>query len=189
MSAQNEKLVPAAVPPEAVPVLERLGEGARDALTDEMVGRLAETLSGGMTLLDQLNRSGLEQALPVLAQMVQSGDLERLANLARLLGSAQDALTDEMIGRLAETLSGGMTLLDQINRNGAERLVRILTRLETVESMLVGLQEAAKAVEEEPETRGMKGLWRLIKNRENQRALRFFVAVGKELQKRCRAGC
>ncbi|MDE2089873.1 MAG: hypothetical protein KGJ12_07620, partial [Gammaproteobacteria bacterium] len=126
MSAHNEKLAPAAVPPEAGSVLERLGEGARDALTDEMVGRLAETLSGGMTLLDQVNRAGLEQALPVLAQMVQSGDLERVAHLARLVGSAQDALTDEMVGRLAETLSGGMTLLDQLNRSGLDQALPVL---------------------------------------------------------------
>ena len=211
MSAHNEKLAPAA-PPEAVSVLERLGEGARDALTDEMVGRLAETVSGGMTLLDQLNRSGLDQALPVLARMVESGDLERLAQLARLVGSAQDALTDEMVGRLAEMVSGGMTLLDKANRAGvdhaisllerltsrltpamvdkiADRLPRLLEALERLEQqhlledMLQSLVNAGQDAGRLPAPKGgLGGLWTLVKQRDTQETLQFFALFGKHFR-------
>ena len=175
--------------PDSGDALQRLGQGARDALTDEMVGRLAETVSGGMTLLDQINRSGLDKAIPILAQLAQSGDLERVAQLARLYGSAQDALTDEMIGRLAEMAGGGMTLLDQVNRHGAERLISLLTRLETVEAMLEGMQAAAQSIERNPPATGLRGLWQMLTNRENHKVLHFFMAVGRELQKRCQTGC
>ena len=174
---------------ERIAQLARLVGSAQDAVTDEMVGRLAETVSGGMTLIDQVNRSGLDKAIPILAQMAQNGDLERVAQMARLFGSAQDALTDEMIGRLTEMVSGGMTLLDQVNRNGAERLISILTRLETVEAMLEGVQEAAQSIERNPPATGLRGLWQMLTNSENHKVLHFFMAVGRELQKRCQAGC
>ncbi len=174
---------------ERVANMARLIGSAQDSLTDEMVGRLGATVSDGMTLLDQVNRSGLDKAIPVLAQMAQNGDLERVAQMARLIGSAQDSLTDEMVGRLTEMVSGGMTLLDQVNRNGAARLVSILTRLETVEAMLQGVQEAAHAIEKEPPPAGLRGLWKMITNRDNHKVFHFFMAVGKELQQRCSKGC
>ena len=169
--------------------MQRLGQGACDALTDEMIGRLSETVSGGLTLLDQINRSGLDKAIPVLARMAQNGDLERIAQLARLVGTAQDALTDEMVGRLAEMVSGGMTLLDQVNRNGAARLINILTRLETVEALLEGVQAAAQSVERQPPPAGRRGIWKMITDRDNHKVMHFFMAVGKELQRRCGTKC
>jgi uncharacterized protein YjgD (DUF1641 family) len=176
-------------PLDSATAMQRLGQGACDALTDEMIGRLSETISNGMTLLDQINRSGLDKAIPVLAQMAQNGDLERVAQMARLIGSAQDSLTDEMVGRLTEMVSGGMTLLDQVNRNGAARLINILTRLETVEAMLEGVQEAAHSVERNPPPAGLRGLWKMITDRDNHKVMHFFMAVGKELQQRCSKGC
>ena len=61
--------------------VQRVVEAARDALTDEMVGRLTEAVGEGLSLLDQVNRSGLEKALPSIARMVRDGDLERLVQL------------------------------------------------------------------------------------------------------------
>ena len=174
---------------ERVAQMARLIGSAQDSLTDEMVGRLTETVSGGLSLLDQVNRSGLDKAIPVLAQMAQSGDLERVAQMARFIGSAQDSLTDEMVGRLTEMISGGMTLLDQVNRNGAARLINILTRLETVEAMLEGVQEAAHSIERNPPPAGLRGLWKMITDRDNHKVMHFFMAVGKELQRRCSKGC
>src|SRR5512147_1505913 len=109
---------------------ERLLAAARDSLSDEMVGRLAGTATDAMDLIDRVNRTGLYKAIPALADLVNNGDLDRLAKLARVYGSAEDALSDEMIGRLAETAAEGMSLLDRLNRGGAGRLVELLARLE-----------------------------------------------------------
>lgn len=116
--------------------VERLSQLARvycaseDALTDEMVGRLTQAVGDGLALLDEVNRSGLGRAIPALAQMVDNGDLDRLVKLARVYGSAEDALTDEMVGRLTETVGNGLSLLDRASRGGAEHVVKMLEGLD-----------------------------------------------------------
>lgn len=191
--------------------LERLSQLARvyhasqDALTDEMVGRLTEAVGGGLSLLDQVNRSGLEQALPTISRMATDGDLERLSQLARLYSSAQDALTDEMVGRLAETVGEGLSLLDRLNRGGAGRLVEMLERMEStgaleriantlpqlldrldmVAGLLGCLESAATASRAQPAPGGIGSLWRIMTDENTVRSLQFLLTVGEQLQEKC----
>ena len=109
--------------------LERLLAGARDALTDDIVARLSATAADGMDLLDRINRSGIADALPTLTRMVRDGDLERLAGLARWAGSAQDALTDDIVSRLSHTAGASLDLLDRVNRSGIERALPAISEL------------------------------------------------------------
>jgi hypothetical protein len=109
--------------------LERLFESARDSLTDDMVTRLSATLADGMDLLDRVNRSGIANALPALAQLVENGDLERMVELARLVASAQDSMSDDIVGRLAATVGDGMDLLDRVNRSGVSRALPAITQM------------------------------------------------------------
>jgi hypothetical protein len=191
--------------------LERLSQLARvyhasqDALTDEMVSRLTEAVGGGLSLLDQVNRSGLEKALPVISRMAVDGDLERLSQLARVYSSAQDALTDEMIGRLAETLGEGLSLLDRLNRGGAGRLVemlehlqstgaleriatslpQLLERLDMVAGMLGCLESAASKSRQQPAAGGIGSLWRIMTDEKTIQSLQFLLAMGEQLQENC----
>ncbi|MBY0578388.1 MAG: hypothetical protein K2P57_05010 [Burkholderiales bacterium] len=186
--------------------VESVVEAARDALTDEMVGRLTGAVGGGLTLIDQIDRAGLGKAIPVIAEMVNNGDLDRLVHLARVYGSAQDALTDEMVGRLSETLGEGLSLLDRFSRGGALRLVEMLERLDAsgalertaailpqlvdrlgmLENMLQCVEEAAaESVKAAPSCGGIGGLWTLMKDPENQESLRFLISVGKKLRTKC----
>ena len=109
--------------------VERVVSAARDALTDEMVTRLASTAGDAVELMDQVNRAGLARAIPALAQMVNNGDLERLSQVARLYSSAQDALTDEMVTRLSQAVGDGLALLDQVNRAGLDRAIPALAEM------------------------------------------------------------
>jgi len=186
---------------------ERVLAAARDSLSDEMVSRLAGTATDAMDLIDRVNRTGLYKAIPALADLVNNGDLDRLAKLARVYGSAEDALSDEMIGRIAETAAEGMSLLDRLNRGGAGRLVELLARLEasgdlhriaqaiprlvdrldTLESMLHGFEAAGEKTAKGPRAGGgFGGLWSLMREAENQDALRFLINLGKEMQARAR---
>jgi len=130
--------------------LGRLLDGARDALTDDMVTRLSATASESLDLLDRINRSGIADALPVLAQMVKSGDLERAANLVRLAGAGQDALTDDIVSRLAQTACGGLDLLDRVNRSGVADALPAISALVNNGDLdrLVGLARLAQSIQD-----------------------------------------
>jgi uncharacterized protein YjgD (DUF1641 family) len=179
---------------------ERLLVAARDALTDEMVTRIAATATDAMDLIDRVNRTGLYKAIPAIAELANSGDLDRLARLARLYSSAEDALTDDMVNRLAETAAEGLSLLDRLNRGGAGRMVellarlessgslkrladtlpRLLQRLDTLDSMLHALESATATAAAEPKSAGgVGGLWSLLREPDNQDALRYLINIGK----------
>ena len=184
--------------------IERVIAAAHDALTDEMVSRLASTASDAIDLMDQVNRAGLSRAIPALAEMVNNGDLNRLVKLARVYGSAEDALTDEMVGRLTETVGNGLSLLDRASRGGAEHVIkmleglqesgaleRIATRLPQLADRLAAVQEVLRSIDEAAAVSraaattagGIGGLWHLMRDPETQETLRFMLAVGKQLRK------
>ena len=183
--------------------LARLMSSAQDALTDEMVTRLAGMWSETVTMIDQANRAGLARALPAIARLVENGDLDRISQLARVYSSAQDALTDEMVGRMAETIGNGLLLLDRVNRGGAESVVgmleslnasgalerlsatlpQLLERLTMVQQLLQAVDDASaasRAAQASPG--GLGGLWHLMRDPEAQDTLRFLLDVGKKLR-------
>ena len=182
----------------------RLYSSAQDALTDEMVTRLSQAVGDGLALLDQVNRAGLDRAIPALAEMVNNGDLNRLVKLVRVYGSAEDALTDEMVSRLVDTVGNGLSLLDRFSRGGAEHVVKMLEglqesgalerlatmlpqladRLATVQEVLQSIDAAAATSRTAPPSGGgFGGLWHLMRDPEAQDTLRFMLAVSKELRK------
>jgi uncharacterized protein YjgD (DUF1641 family) len=167
--------------------LARLAGSAQDALTDDMVGRLAGTAASGIDLLDRANRSGIAKALPAIAQLVENGDLDRLVELARLVGSAQDALTDDMVGRLARVASESIVLVDRLTRSdGFLRLIGLLERPDIQESLAGLLEAVAKAREQgrgAPSKGGIGGAVRLMSDPETQDALRFMAGLSKALTK------
>jgi uncharacterized protein YjgD (DUF1641 family) len=184
--------------------LQRVVEAARDALTDVMVERLSEAAGEGLSLLDQINRSGLEKALPSIARMVADGDLERIVQLARVYGSAEDALSDEMIGRLAETIVEGLSLMDRLSRGGALQLVemlekmhasgaleriaatlpKLMERLDAVEHVLGSLENAVAETSLLPAPEGgLGGVWQIMRDPETQRSLQLLQNFGKHLGK------
>lgn len=181
--------------------LARVYGSAEDALTEEMVGRIAAAASDGLSLMDQVNRSGLEKALPTLTRLVADGDMERLAQLARVYGAAQDAMSEEIIGRLAEAMSEGLSLLDRLNRGGAGRLVEMLAKLEAsgslqrvanllpmfvdrldmVGGLLESMETAAKQAEAERGEGGIVAMYKMLTDSRTQETLRFMLALGQHM--------
>jgi uncharacterized protein YjgD (DUF1641 family) len=185
--------------------LERLTAAARDSLTDEMVSRLSATVAEGVDLLDRINRSGVARALPAVAQLVENGDLDRLVALARTYGAAQDALTDEMVSRVAQTASESLSIMDRLHRAGAERLVDAFARLansgalerldtlgerltasfDLLERIIGALESANRELETKAAAGGgLGGLWRIMREPENQETLRFLLALGRGFRNR-----
>lgn len=184
----------------------RVFGSAEDALTDDMIGRLTAAVGGGLELIDQVHRAGLEKALPVLSRLVADGDLERIAHLARLIGSAEDAMTDDMVGRLAATAGEGMSMIDRITRGPFARLVsivehmdetgfldrlaeavpRLVEHADNVERLLGCLQEAGKeARSAPPQPGGIGGLWRMMRDPDSQMTLHFLLTLGRKMRTAC----
>jgi uncharacterized protein YjgD (DUF1641 family) len=151
-----------------------------------MVGRLAGTLGGGLDMLDRANRSGIVHALPAIAELVENGDLERIVHLARLVGSAQDALTDDMIGRLARVASESLCLLDRLTRSdGFMRMLGILEREDVQEAFTAFLEAVcvarSEAREAPPPKGGLGNMIKLAKDPDTQAAMQLMAGMGKHL--------
>jgi uncharacterized protein YjgD (DUF1641 family) len=168
--------------------LARLAGSAEDALTDDMVGRLAATVGNGLDMLDSANRSGIARALPAVAKLVENGDLDRLVDLARLVGSAQDALTDDMIGRLARVASESLFLVDRLTRSdGFMRLIAILEREEIQETLMAFLEAVSAARDEtgkaQPPKGGLGGMMKMAADKDTQAAMQLAVSMSKHLSR------
>jgi uncharacterized protein YjgD (DUF1641 family) len=189
--------------------VEGLMRAARDSVTDDMIARLADSAGQAMDILDRINRSGVADALPAIAAMVRNRDLERLTHYARMMGAAEDAVTDDMLERFA-TLAGEATmvvdrlnrsgvtkvidLLDQLNTSGAlERIVQklpaVVDNIDLIEKSLTCMAEASKEVKSaQPPGGGIMPLLSMMRDPENQKALQFFLALGRRLRQACVAG-
>lgn len=172
-----------------VVALARVMGSAGDAMSDDIVGRMGAMAGDSMVLLDKVNRSKLERVLPAMDRLVESGDLDRAVNGARLLGAAGDAMTDDIVARLGETASELMCIADRLSRSeGLFRLLDVLDRQDVVEN-LVNLSEAvagARAEEDaEPErdTGGLGGIYRTVVDGDVQDALNFLARVHRHYRK------
>ncbi|MBV1703408.1 MAG: DUF1641 domain-containing protein [Hyphomicrobiales bacterium] len=168
--------------------LARVVGAAQDSLSDDIVTRLASMATGGLDLLDRVNRSGVAKALPTLTAMIENGDLERLAGLARTLGSAQDSLSDDIVGRLARVGAEALALVDRLTRNGlGMRLLALVERVEgshlpqhLVDAVETAGQQAAKAP---PAKGGIGGAIKLLSDPDNQQALAYALSILKALRR------
>ncbi len=172
--------------------LARLIGSARDAMSDEMVSRLSAMTGDGLDLLDRVIRSGVVKALPTITTLVENGDLERLVHLARLAGAAQDAMSDEMISRMAGMAGDILRLVDRITRAGtAERLLEVAEQIEKTHAIMDLLQSLASAAEEAAHVPapkgGVGGLWEIIKQPETQQTIQFLILVGRHFRPHRRA--
>lgn len=110
-------------------------------------------------------------------------DLEQLSELATLVSSARDALSDDMVTRLAGAFSEGITLLDRLTRNqGLMRLLQVLDRPET-QHLLMSLADALGQMSRElatapPARGGIAGLWKLAREPGTQEGIRALSLLG-----------
>jgi len=113
-------------------------------------------------------------------------DLQRLVEFAQLVTAGRDAMSDEIVTRLAGAMSEGLTLLDRLTRNeGLMHLLKVLDRQET-QYMLVALSDAIHAASQEipaapPATGGLACMMRVARDPGTQEGLRLLSVFGKHL--------
>lgn len=113
-------------------------------------------------------------------------DLHQLAELSTLIAAARDALSDDIVSRVASALSEGITLLDRLTRN--EGLVHLLQELDRPENQrfLICLSnaftEASRDLATAPPSKGGIGsLLRLVNDPGTQEGLRLVSMIGSHL--------
>jgi len=152
----------------------RLAESATDALSDDIIARLAELAGDSLVLLEQINQSQVDKALPAINRLVENGDLDRLVNLTRVLGSAADALSDDIVARLSETLSELMCITDRLARNESlQQMLRLLENQPLMDTVIKLADAAAEVSTEaaEESAGGIVGVYKTMTNAEVQTAL------------------
>jgi len=113
-------------------------------------------------------------------------DLQRLVEFAQLVTAGRDAMSDEIVTRLAGAMSEGLTLLDRLTRNeGLMHLLKVLDRQET-QYLLVALSDAIHAASQEipaapPATGGLACMMRVARDPGTQEGLRLLSVFGKHL--------
>ncbi len=122
---------------------------------------------------------------------VSERDLERIAEMATLFAAAQDALTDDMVSRLAGSFSEGITLLDRLTRNeGLIKLLHILDKPE-MQHLLISLSHGLTKMSREfattpPSTGGLVSLLKLATDPGTQEGLRSLSLLGKYMDESMR---
>ncbi len=120
-----------------------------------------------------------------------AGDLDQLYELATLVTSARDAMSDEIINRMSSAFSEGITLLDRVTRNeGLMHLFRVLDRPES-QQLLMSLGDAISAMSRElaaapPAKGGLVGMLQLARKPGTQEGLRMLSLFSQHLNESLR---
>jgi len=110
-------------------------------------------------------------------------DIEQLSELATLVASARDAMSDEIVTRLSSAFSEGITLLDRLTRNrGLMRLLQVLDRPES-QYLLISMADAISALSRDlaktpPAKGGLVNLLMLASQPGTQEGLRSLSLLG-----------
>ena len=118
-------------------------------------------------------------------------DLEQLSELATLVTSARDAMSDDIVTRVSSAFSEGISLLDRLTRNeGLMRLVLSLDRPEN-QRLLASLADALTATSRDlaqgsPAKGGIGGLLQLARDPGTQEGLRILSVLGQHWGKNMR---
>ena len=113
-------------------------------------------------------------------------NLDKLIELAAAISSAQDAMTDDIVTRLASAIGEGITLLDRLTRNeGLMYFLQVLGRPEC-EDLLIGLSNALVATSQDisdttPAQGGYGSLLKLARDPGAQEGIRLMALFSEHL--------
>jgi uncharacterized protein YjgD (DUF1641 family) len=120
------------------------------------------------------------------AAAMSEADLQQLVEFAHLITSARDAMSDEIVHRLASALSEGITLLDRLTRN--EGLIHMLREMDRPENQrfLICVSNAFTATTRDlatlpPARSGLAGLLKLMSDPGVQEGLRLLAMLAAKM--------
>jgi hypothetical protein len=119
-------------------------------------------------------------------EAMSSEDLQRLVEVAQLIGAARDAMSDEIVGRLAGAMSEGLNLLDRLTRNdGLMRLLQVLDQEES-QHLLLAMSDAIHRTSRDvvptaPAVGGVACMMRIFRDPGTLEGLRLLSIFGNHL--------
>jgi len=125
-----------------------------------------------------------EKNTPEQPNVISDNDLKRIAEMASIVAAAQDALTDDMVVRMASAFSESIVLLDRLTRNeGLMRLMQILDHPD-VQCHLNSLANSMHKITREmatapPSNGGLVSLIKLATDPGTQEGLRAMSIIGR----------
>jgi uncharacterized protein YjgD (DUF1641 family) len=153
---------------------ERLFAAVSDALSDQMVERLAGTASNALEVVDCLNDEETKDAvLTVLHELTvlhRAGGLVKAFELAHMINAIRGAMTDQMVERLAGFMEHMVT-------NLANEEVADLAH-----DARMALCEAREELADDDGAGGLLSTARMLSQPETQRSLRFLLKFAEKLQ-------
>lgn len=162
-------------PPDPKAEMERLIVGFKDALTDNMIERLAETAGAALEIVDRLNdpdtRAAVHSSIDRLTELHRTGALDTLYESALLVHAMRSAATDNIVERLSIFLE---RLFDTFDN---EELVQQLSNIPGA------VEQAANAANKSASKGGVLELLALVRTPEAQQNLTFLLKLGEALRK------
>ena len=156
--------------------VDRLALAAREALTDQMIERLATTGGNAMEVLDRLNdehtSAAIHRLIDRLTEMQKVGALDTACDMVMLLQAMRNALTDQMVERLTSYAEYMVTSVAN------EDVCDLVTH--ACQAMNEAAEESAKA----PARGGLMATIALLSKPETQRSLQFLMNFATKLQNR-----
>ncbi|MBV1701836.1 MAG: hypothetical protein KGQ46_08460 [Hyphomicrobiales bacterium] len=153
--------------------LTRTGVAIREALTDQMVERLATTGATGLELLDRLNdettNAAVHSLIDRLTEVHRAGALDTAFDLIVAAHAVRNALTDQMVERLVGFVEHMVTNVAN------EDVGDLVTHARS--AMAESAQEAANMP-----TGGLMATISLLQKPETQRSLKFLLAFAGKMQ-------
>ena len=122
---------------------------------------------------------------------MSTDDLQRLVEVAQLVTAARDAMSDEIVTRMAGAMSEGITLLDRLTRNeGLMHLLKVLDRQET-QNLLVAMSDAVHSASREisaapPTVGGLGCMMRVVRDPGVLEGIRLMSIIGKHMSQSLR---
>lgn len=119
-------------------------------------------------------------------ESMSTEDLQRLVEVAQLVTAARDAMSDEIVTRMAGAMSEGLTLLDRLTRNeGLMHLLKVLDRQDT-QYLLIALSDAVHAASQEipaapPAVGGLGCMMRVVRDPGVLEGIRLMSVIGKHM--------
>lgn len=162
-------------PEQATDDVSRTVTAIREALTEQMVERVATTGSNAFELLDRLNdertNNAVHHLIDRLTELHQVGALDTMCDLVLALHGTRAALTDSMIERLFSFVE---TIVNTVGHDDVCNLV---------DATCNAMMEAASESANKPARGGLFGTISMLSKPETQRSLQFLMTFAEKLSR------